>query len=180
MSEVRCLDGVVGIDGIRDPVFSIIIRMSCYLHFISYMLTLASFCAVSLYWRRLSSYILSWVCDGVSLDVGNVSCVVGDIAIGVGRGIFRGIGCRVSWRISCNISSGIDRLHYFLFTSSLFSYWLKGTLTAMSLARTFRSTPGVETCFGSAVSRTSFFDLGGGDTNDGLKMSDRLRIFKVV
>jgi hypothetical protein len=57
MSEVHCLDGVVGIEGIRDPVFSIIISRSCYLHFISYMLMLASFCAVNLYWRRLSSCI---------------------------------------------------------------------------------------------------------------------------
>jgi hypothetical protein len=49
MSEVRFLDGVVGIEGIRDPVFSIIISTSCYLHFISYTLTLAPFCTVNLY-----------------------------------------------------------------------------------------------------------------------------------
>jgi hypothetical protein len=35
------------------------------------------------------------------------------------------------------------------------------------LVRTFRSTPGVGTCCGSAVSRTSFFDLCSGDTVDG-------------
>jgi hypothetical protein len=111
---------------------------------------------------------LSWVCDDISLNVGSVSCIVGDVASGVGRGI----GCRVSWTISCSISSGIDQLHYFIFTSSLFSYWLKGTLAATSLASTFQSTPGVGTCCGSAVSKTSFFDLGGGDINNGLEMSD--------
>jgi hypothetical protein len=60
MSEVHFLDGVVGIEGIRDPVFSIIISTSCYLHFISYTLTLASFCTVNCV---LSSCILS--CDDV-------------------------------------------------------------------------------------------------------------------
>jgi hypothetical protein len=60
--------------------------------------------------------------------------------------------------ISCNIGSGVNRLHYFVFASSLFGHWVEGTLAAMSLARTFRSTPGVGTCCRSAVSRTSFFD----------------------
>jgi hypothetical protein len=49
MSEIRCLDEVVGIEGVRDPMFTIIISMSCYLHFISYTLTLVSFCAIGLY-----------------------------------------------------------------------------------------------------------------------------------
>jgi hypothetical protein len=71
-------------------------------------------------------------------------------------------------------------LHYFIFTSSLFIHWLKGTLAATSLVRTFHSTPGAGTCCGSAVSGTSFFDLGCGDTNVGLKTSDRWRIFEVV
>jgi hypothetical protein len=180
MSEVCLLDGIVGVEGIRDPVFSIIISTSCYLHFISYTLTLASLCLVNLYWRRLSSCILSWVCDDVSLNVGSVGCVVDDIDSGVGRGVCWGIGCRVSWSISCNISSGIDWLHYFIFASSLFSYWLKGTLAATSLSRTFRSTSGVGTCCGSAISGTSFFDLCSGDTNIGLEASDRWRIFEVI
>jgi hypothetical protein len=38
------LDGVVGTEGVRDPMFTIIISTSCYLHFISYTLTLVSFC----------------------------------------------------------------------------------------------------------------------------------------
>jgi ABC-type maltose transport system permease subunit len=110
---------------------------------------------------------VSWVWSGVPLDVGSVGCVVDDIASGVGRGVFRNISHRVSWSISYNISSRIDRLHYFVFTSSLFSHWLKGTLIVTLLTRTFRSTPGVETCCGPAISRASFFDLGGGDTNVG-------------
>jgi hypothetical protein len=137
MSEICCLDGVVSIEGVRDPVFSIIISTPCYLHFISYTLTLTSLCLVNLYWRRLSSCILSWVCDDVSRNVGSVGCVIGDIASGIGRGIRWGISYGVGWRISCNISGGIDRLHYFVFTSSLFSHWLKGTLAVTSLARTF-------------------------------------------
>jgi hypothetical protein len=114
------------------------------------------------------------------LNVGSVSCVVGDIASGVSRSVCRGIGYKVSWSISCSISSGVYLLHYFVFTSSLFIHWLKGTLATTSLARTFRSTPRVGTCCGSAVSGTSFFDLGDGDTNVGLKMLDRRRIFEVV
>jgi hypothetical protein len=59
MSEICCLDEVVSIEGVKDPMFTIIISMSCYLHFISYTLTLASLCLVNLYWRRLSSCIPS-------------------------------------------------------------------------------------------------------------------------
>jgi hypothetical protein len=44
----------------------------------------------------------------------------------------------------------------------------------------FRSTPGAGTCCGSTVSRTSFFNLSGGDTDVSLKTSYRWRIFKVV
>jgi hypothetical protein len=80
---------------------------------------------------------LSWVCDDVYLNIGSVSCIIGDIASGVGQGVCRGIGCRVNWSISDSISSGIDQLHYFIFASSLFSYELKGTLAPMSLARAF-------------------------------------------
>jgi hypothetical protein len=37
------------------------------------------------------------------------------------------------------------------------------------LARTFRYAPGVGTCCGSVVPRTSLFDLCSGDTDVGLK-----------
>jgi hypothetical protein len=114
MSEICYLDRVVSIEGVRDPMLMIIVSTSSYLHFISYTLTLASLCLVNLCWRRLSSCILSWVCDDVSLDVGRVGYVIGDIASGISYG--------VSWSISYNISNGIDWLHYFDFTSSLFTH----------------------------------------------------------
>jgi hypothetical protein len=161
-------------------MFTVIVSTSCYIHFISYALTLASFCVIGLYRRRLSSCIMPWVWGGVSLDVGSISCVVGGVAGGVGWSVCRSIGCRVRWSISCSIGSGIYRLHHFIFTSSLFSHWLKGTLPATSLVRMFRSTPGIRTCHGSTVSRDSFFDLGSGDADVGLKTSYRRRIFKVV
>jgi hypothetical protein len=50
----------------------------------------------------------------------------------------------------------------------------------MSLSRTLRSTPGIRTCYGSAVSRTSFFDLSSGDADVGLETSDHWRIFEVI
>jgi hypothetical protein len=43
------LDGVVGVEGIKDRGFLIIISTLFYLHFISYTLTLASLCLVNLY-----------------------------------------------------------------------------------------------------------------------------------
>jgi hypothetical protein len=169
--EVRSLNGVVGIKGVGDPMFTVVVSTSCYLHFVSYAVMLASFCAIGLYWRRLSSCIMPGVWGSVSLDVGSISCIVGDVAGGIGWSVCRSIGCRLGWGISCSVGSGIDRLHYFIFTLSLFSYRLKGTLAAASLARMFRSAPGVGTCYGSAVSRTCFFDLSGGDADVGLKTS---------
>jgi hypothetical protein len=43
------LNEVVGVEGVGDPVFAIIVSTSCYLHFISYALTLASFYVIGLY-----------------------------------------------------------------------------------------------------------------------------------
>jgi hypothetical protein len=74
------LNGVVGIEGVGDPMFIIVISTSCYLHFVFDALTLASFYTIDLYWRRLSSCILPWVWGSVSLDVGRVGYVVGDVA----------------------------------------------------------------------------------------------------
>jgi hypothetical protein len=136
---------------------------------------LASFCAMGLDWRRLSSCIVSWVWSGVSLDVGSVGCIVDDITSNIGRSVCWGISCRVGWSISCNVGSGVDWLHYFVFASSLFGHWVEGTLATTSLARTFRYTPGVGTCCRFPVSRTSFFDLCSTDGNVGLETSDRWR-----
>jgi tetrahydromethanopterin S-methyltransferase subunit D len=178
--QLRFLDGVVGVKGVRDPMVTIVVSTSCYLHFVSCVLTLTAFCVISLHWRRLSSFIMPWVCDGVSLDVGSISCIIGDVVGGIGWSICRSVSCRVSWSISCSVRSGIDRLHYFIFTSSLFSYRLKGTLATASLARMFRSAPGVGTCRGSTISRTSFLNLSGGGTDVSLETSYCRRIFEVV
>jgi hypothetical protein len=61
MPEVRSLDRVVGVKGVGNPVFADVVSTSCYLHFISYAVSLASFCTIGLDWRRLGSCILSWV-----------------------------------------------------------------------------------------------------------------------
>jgi hypothetical protein len=41
--EVGSLNAVVGVEAVRDPMFTIVVSTSCYLHFVSYVLTLASF-----------------------------------------------------------------------------------------------------------------------------------------
>jgi hypothetical protein len=75
------------------------------------------------------------------LGAGSISCIVGDIACGVGGGIgWRigcSIGCSVGSRIGCGVGNGIGQLHYFVFISYLFSYWLKRTVATTSLARMF-------------------------------------------
>jgi hypothetical protein len=91
MSEICCLDGVVSIKGIREPVFAVVVSTSCYLHVVSYAVMLASFCTIGLDRRRLSSCIMSWVWSGVPLDVGSVGCVVDDVSSGVGLGHFPGL-----------------------------------------------------------------------------------------
>jgi hypothetical protein len=81
--EIRSLNGVVGIEGVRDPVFAIVVSMWCYLHFVSYAMTLASVWTIGLDWRRLSSCIMPGVWGNASLDIGSISCVVGDVAGGI-------------------------------------------------------------------------------------------------
>jgi hypothetical protein len=128
MPEVRILNGVVGIKGVGNPMFAVVVSTSCYFHFISSAVSLASFCTIGLDSRRLSSCIVSWVWSGVSLDVGSVGCIVNCIASNIGRSI--------CWSISCSVGSEVDRLRYFIFASSLFSHRVKGTLAMTSLART--------------------------------------------
>jgi hypothetical protein len=118
-------------------VIVVVVSTLCYLHFVPYASTLTDFGMVSLSRRRLGSGILSWVGCDVWLSTSSVSCILGDVSCDVGSG--------VSWRISCGIGCGvgsrirseIDRLHYFIFTSSLFSYWFKGTVATASLAWMF-------------------------------------------
>jgi hypothetical protein len=59
----------------------------------------------------LSSHVLSGVGSGVLLlGTSNIGCVVGDVA----------------YNISGSVGSKFDWLHYFIFTSALFSHGLKG------------------------------------------------------
>jgi hypothetical protein len=78
--------------------------------------------------------------------------------LGVARSVARSVG---SW-VGSLIGSGIDRLGYFVFTSS-FSYGLKGSIAATSLVRVLRPTPGVGGCSRSAVPWAPFFNLGDGE-----------------
>jgi hypothetical protein len=176
------LDGVVGVKGVRDPMFAVVISTSCYLDFISYAVMLASFCTISLDQRWWSSCVVSWVRSDVFLNIGSIGCVVDGVTCGIGRVVCWAISHRVGWSVGCSIGSGVDRLRYFIFTSSFFSYRVEGTLASTSLARTLRSTfaSGVGTCCGYAVSRTSFFNLSGCNADVGLEAPDHRRIFEVV
>jgi hypothetical protein len=98
-------------------------------------MTLASFSTIGLNQRRLSSYIVSWVWGGVPLDVGSIGYIIGGITNSIGWSVCWSISRRVGWSVSCSIGSGVDRLRYFIFTSSLFSYRVEGTLATTSLAR---------------------------------------------
>jgi hypothetical protein len=112
-------------------MFVVIVSTPCYLHFISYAVTLASFRPIGLDWRRLSSYIVPEVWSGVSLDVGSVGCVVDNVDSDIGQSV----RWRFGWSISYSVGSGVDRLRYFVFASSLFSHRVEGALTATSLVR---------------------------------------------
>jgi hypothetical protein len=46
--EIRSLNGVVGIEDIGNPVFTVVVSTSSCLHFISYTVTLASFSTIGL------------------------------------------------------------------------------------------------------------------------------------
>jgi hypothetical protein len=157
-------------------LIAIIVSTTCYLHFVSYMLMLASFSVVGLYWWGLSSRVLSWVGSGVWLSTGSISCIIGDVTCDISGGI--------SWRIGRSVGRGagseIDRLHYFVFASSLFSYRLKGTIAMTSLARVFRSALGVRACSRSTISSTSFFDLSGGDANMSLEAPYCRSVFELT
>jgi hypothetical protein len=131
--EICSLNGVVDIKGVTDPMFTVVVSTLCYFHFVSYVVTLASFCTIGLYWRRPSSCIVPELWSGVSLDVGSVGCIVDDVAGGIGWGI----SYRVGWSISCSVGIGVDRLCYFIFASSLFSHRVEGTPAVMLLVRTF-------------------------------------------
>jgi hypothetical protein len=175
--EICSLDRIVSVEGVRDSMLVVVISTPCYLNFISYAVTLTSLSTIGLDQRRLSSCVVSWIWGRVPLDVG---CVVGDIASSISQGVCWSISHWVGWSIGCSVSSGIGRLYYFVFASTFFSHWVKGTLATTSLTRGLRSSSGVGTCCGSAISRASFFDLSNCDANVGLEASDHWGIFEVI
>jgi hypothetical protein len=133
--EICSLDGVVGVEGVRDSVLAVVVCTSSYFDFISYAVALTSLRTIGLDRRRFCSCIASWIWGGVPLDVGSVGCVVGGIASSIGRGVCWSICRWVGWSISCSVGSGIGRLHYFVFASAFFSYQVEWTLATTSLAR---------------------------------------------
>jgi hypothetical protein len=178
--EICSLDGVVGVKGVRDPVLAILVSTLSYLDFISYAVVLASLSSIGLDQRRLSSCVVSWVRSDVCLNIGSIGCVVDDVTSGIGQVICWGISHRVGWSVRCSIGNEVDWLRYFVFTSSFFSHRVEGTLATTSLARTLRSASGVGTCCGSAISKTSFFDLSGCNADVGLEASDHWGVFEVI
>jgi hypothetical protein len=158
--EFCSLDGVVGVKGVRDPMLAVVVRSPSYLDFISYAVTLASFYAIGLDQTRLSYYIVSWVGSGVPLNIGSVGCIVNDVISGVDRSVCWSVGCSIGWSIC----------------------WAAGltSCSTTSLVRTLRSASRVRTCRGSAVSRTSFFDLSGCNADVGLEVPDHWGIFEVI
>jgi hypothetical protein len=177
--EICSLDGVVGVEGVRYPMLAVIVCTPSYLNFISYAVAPTSFCMIGLDQRRLSSCVVSWIWGGVPLDVGSIGCIVGGVA-SISRSVCWSISRWVGWSIGCSVSSGISRLHYFVFASPFFSHRVEGTLAATSLSRALRSASGIGTCRRSTVSRASFFDLSSCNTDIGLEAPDRWGISKMV
>jgi hypothetical protein len=127
---------------------------------------------------------VSWVRGDIPLNIDNIGCIVDDVTSGIGRVVCWGIGRRVDWSVGSSIGSGIGswvgRLCYFVFTLIFFSHRVEGTLATTSLARTHRSASGLGTSCGSAVSKTSFFDLSDCNADVGLEAPDHWEIFEVI
>jgi hypothetical protein len=58
--DICSLNTVVSVEGVRDPVLTVVVSTSSYLDFISYVVTLTSLRTTGLDRRRLSSCIASW------------------------------------------------------------------------------------------------------------------------
>jgi hypothetical protein len=174
--EICSLDRIVSIKGVRYPMLAVVVCAPSYFDFISYAVAPTSLCTIGLDQRRLHSCIASWIWWRVSLDVSSTGCIVG----GISRAICRSISHWVGSSIGCSVGSGVSRLHYFVFASSIFSHRVEGTLATTSLARTLRSASGIGTCRRSTVSGASFLDLSSRDTDVGLEAPDCWRIFEVV
>jgi hypothetical protein len=162
----------MGLLASRATVLAVVVSASSYLDFISYTVALASFYTIGLDYRRLGSCILSGVWSDVCLNIGSIGFIVDDVTSSIGRSI--------CWSISRSIGSGVDRLRYFIFALTFFSHRVEGTLDKTLLARAHRSASRVGTYCGSAVSRTSFFNLSSCDADVGLEASDHWGIFEVI
>jgi hypothetical protein len=121
--EICSLDRV-GVESIRDSLLAVVVCTPSYLDFISYAVMPTSLRTIGLDRRRLSSCIASWIWGGVPLDVGSVGCVGGGIASDIDLIVCWGVSHRIGWNIGCSVSSGVTRLHYFVFTSPFFSHWV--------------------------------------------------------
>jgi hypothetical protein len=62
--EICSLDGVVGVEGVRYPMFAVVVCAPSYFDFISYAVAPTSLCTIGLYQRRLNSCIASWIWGG--------------------------------------------------------------------------------------------------------------------
>jgi hypothetical protein len=134
--EICSLNGVVGVKGVRDPVLAVVVSTSGYFDFVFDAVALAPFGTIGLDQRRLSSCVISWVRSDVCLNIGSIHCVLDDGTSGIGRVVCWGISRRVGWSVGCSVGSAVDRLRYFIFASSFFSYQVEGTLASTLLART--------------------------------------------
>jgi hypothetical protein len=108
--ELYSLDGVVGIEGVRDPMLTVVVSTSSYLNFISYVVALASLYTIGLDQRRLSSYIVSWVWGDIPLNMDDIGCVIDDVASVISRGICWSIGCSVGRSVCYDIGGWVDWL----------------------------------------------------------------------
>jgi hypothetical protein len=175
--EICSFNGVVGVKGVRDPMLAVVVSTLSYLVFISYAVTLTSLRTIGLDRRRLSTCIMYWLWRNVCLNIGSVGRIVDDVTSGIDRIVCGNISHRVGWRVGCGVGGGVDWLCYFVFASTFFSHLVEGTLALTSLART---SSGVGTCCGFAVSRTYFFNLSSCDADVGLEAADHWGIFEVI
>jgi hypothetical protein len=105
--QIRCLDGVVGVKSIRDPMVTIVVSTSCYLHFVTYVLTLTAFYAISLYWRRLSSCIVPRLCSDVSLVVGGISCIVATLSVALPGAFSIALAAGLAGALAAALAAGL-------------------------------------------------------------------------
>jgi hypothetical protein len=103
--EICILDGVIGVKGVRDPVLAIVVSTSIYLHFISYVVALASLSTIDLDQRRRCSCVVSWVRSDVCLNIGNIGRVVGDVTSDVAGALATGLAGALAAALAAGLTS---------------------------------------------------------------------------